>query len=400
LASFGGRIHQVLQALKHWQATRAFKRIPRAQRKIVIYAESGQDWHHFRPVVDCLCDELHESVIYVTSDFDDPALKRSNSRLRAFNIGNGAIRTAFFQWLDADLVLMTMVDLNNLQIKRSVNPVYYVFMFHSLISTHMADHADTYDHYDAILCAGPHQLRETRKREELHDLPVKELVPHGYHRLEELMANRREPPAHNQVGVHVLLAPSWGDETILNLCGLELVTVLLDAGFRVTLRPHFQTRWKTPEFIDRIAEKYAGHERFSLMEQMGENDSLFDSHVMITDWSGAGMDYGMGLEKPVLYIDVPAKARNDVWPELEMEPFESYVRTRIGALLSMDRLDQAPEKIRELIADPERFQQEVGLLRDEWVFNLGTSSLAAAEAVVRMANESAAKQSGSERSAE
>ena len=66
---------------------------------------------------------------------------------------------------------MTMVDFNKLQLKRSVNPVTYAFMFHSLISVHMADHEDSYDHYDAILCAGPHQMREVRKREEMLGMP-------------------------------------------------------------------------------------------------------------------------------------------------------------------------------------------------------------------------------------
>ena len=50
---------------------------------------------------------------------------------------------------------------------------------------------------------------------------------------------------------------------------------------------------------------------------------------------------------------VPPKSRNDVWRELDIEPFESFVRTRIGKLLSPDRLDEAPAMIRDLLADPE-----------------------------------------------
>ena len=156
---------------------------------------------------------------------------------------------------------------------------------------------------------------------------------------ELLLANRREAPlVSNDSDIHVLLAPSWGEETILPVCGDELADVLMAAGFRLTLRPHYQTRWKMPEVIDRIVARHGSNPRFRLVEQMGESDSLYDSHLMITDWSGAGQDYGMGLEKPVLYIDVPPKARNDTWPELGMEPFESYVRARLGALLKPERL--------------------------------------------------------------
>jgi hypothetical protein len=94
-------------------------------------------------------------------------------------------------------------------------------------------------------------MHEIRTREELHDLAPKQLVPHGYARLEDLMAARRAPAISADAGMHVLVAPSWGAHTILPTCGPELIGILLDAGFRVTLRPHFQTRWATPEVIDR-----------------------------------------------------------------------------------------------------------------------------------------------------
>ena len=183
----------------------------------------------------------------------------------------------------------------------------------------------------------------------------------------------------------MLVAPSWGEETLLNTCGAELVDELIDAGFRVTLRPHYQTRWMTPDLIDRIAGKYADHPQFSLVEQMGESDSLFDSHVLITDWSGAGMDYGMGLEKPVLYIDVPPKARNEWWPQLGLEPFESFVRDKIGAIVSPDTLQVVPGRIHELLTDQKTFRAEVEKLRDDWVFNYGHSAEAGAQAVAQLA---------------
>ena len=182
----------------------------------------------------------------------------------------------------------------------------------------------------------------------------------------------------------MLLAPSWGENTILNVCGLELTAALLDAGFRVTLRPHFQTRWMTPEVIDRIVDKYSSHPQFTLQEQMGESDSLFDSHIMISDWSGAGMDYAFGLEKPVLYIDVPVKARNDVWPELGIEPFESYVRDKIGAIVAPDDLGQVAATVRELVKEPAVFRENMQQIRSESVFNIGHSSAAAAQAIQAM----------------
>jgi len=175
--------------------------------------------------------------------------------------------------------------------------------------------------------------------------------------------------------------------TIASSNCLELTEILLNAGFRLTLRPHFQTRWQTPEAIDRIVRVYAGHPNFALVEQLGESDSLFDSHVMITDWSGAGHDYALGLEKPVLYIDLPPKSRNTKWPELGIEPFESWVRDKIGVLLPPARLAEAPQAIRRLIGNSQQFRRHIAALRQEWMYNLGHSAQAGADAVAAIAAE-------------
>lgn len=334
-----------------------------------------------------LTDVLGETVCYVSSDAEDPGLAQDNPLILPFCVGAGLFRIIFFQTLQADVLLTQLLDLDNLDLKRSVHPVHYIHMFHSMVSTHMADRADSYDHYDSILCAGPHHMKEIRKRESLHGLKPKQLVEHGYARLEQLIAEHREPPELDGQTIHVLLAPSWGDDTILNLFGETLTRILLDAGFRLTLRPHFQTRWNTPEVIDRIVDRFGDHARFSLVEQMRESDSLYDSHVMITDWSGAGIDYGMGLEKPVLYIDVPPKSRNATYHELDIEPFESFVRERIGAILSPERLADAPRIIRELLDNRQQFRDQVRSLRRDSVFNLGASAQVGATAVVQIAKE-------------
>ena len=69
--------------------------------------------------------------------------------------------------------------------------MHYVYVFHSMGSTHMVDHENSYDHYDSLLCAGPHHVAEIRRREQLKGLPPKHLFAHGYPRLERLVEARR-----------------------------------------------------------------------------------------------------------------------------------------------------------------------------------------------------------------
>ena len=108
---------------------------------------------------------------------------------------------------------------------------------------------------------------------------------------------------------------------------------------------------------------------------------------MITEWSGAGLDYGLGLEKPVIYLDLPMKSRNDAWRQLGMEPFESWVRDKLGALLPPSELVRLPALVRELVRDPARFRAGIGRLRSEHVYNVGRSGIAGAEAIAAIAQE-------------
>ena len=168
-----------LSFFRDWSGYRAFRRVPRAERRIVFLAESGQDWHHFAPVVRHLTETLGETILYVSSDPADAGLHQASPLIRPFCIGTGLWRIWFCQFLDADVLVTQILDFGNLDLKRSVHPVHVVYLFHSLISTHMADRANSFDNYDTILCAGPHQMREIRRREALHGLPSKQLIPHG-----------------------------------------------------------------------------------------------------------------------------------------------------------------------------------------------------------------------------
>ena len=99
----------------------------------------------------------------------------------------------------------------------------------------------------------------------------------------------------------------------------------------------------------------------------------------------------MGLEKPVLYIDVPPKSRNTTWPELGIEPFESFVRDKTRCAAASARVcAEAPGVIRRLVRDPGQFRRDVANLRRDWMYNLGRSGEAGAEAVAGIAAEMAA----------
>jgi len=335
-------------------------------RSVVFYSESGQDWHHFEPIIKHLTHELLITVCYVTSDKNDSGIRQSNPRMLSFCIEEGFFRTLFFQILKADVMVMTMLDLHNFELKRSIHSVHYIYMWHGMGSTHMVDHENSYDHYDSIFCVGPHQVREIRRREEIKRLAPKNLVEHGYARLEQLIEERESLPERDAAEATVLIAPTWGEHSITNLCGRELISVLLQANFKVILRPHYHTLKLTPKVVDELVKQFAHQSRFKVVKDMGEKASLFESDLMICDWSAAAIEYAFGLERPVLFIDVPRRIRNPGYQELGLEPIEEFVRDQVGAILSPDHLQAAPATIERLLTQIDHIQSRIRSMRDEW----------------------------------
>jgi YidC/Oxa1 family membrane protein insertase len=381
---------------KGWSEWREYRRLPADWRNIVIYSESGQDWHYFEPLISALNDELLHKVTYVTSDPDDDGLNRQHELFKAIHIPEGLVLTLHFNFQKADVVVMTMMDLDNLQLKKSISPVHYIYLFHSLGSTHMVDHANSYDAYDSLFCVGPHHVAELRKRESMQGLKQRNLFEYGHPRLENLLVvamsyQLSATTAEVSDTTTVLIAPTWGDQSIFNTCGDALTGMLLNAGHHVIVRPHYNTLKMTPEVIDKLREKYGDHDNFEYQDRMGESDSLFRSDILICDWSAMAIEYALGLEKPVLFIDLPRRVRNPDWQALGIEPQEAAFRELAGDIVSPDNLDEVPQKIDELLQGQEGFRRRMQELRSKMVFNIGNSIQAGANEIARLADEVAAQ---------
>jgi YidC/Oxa1 family membrane protein insertase len=120
---------------------------------------------------------------------------------------------------------------------------------------------------------------------------------------------------------------------------------------------------------------------------MGETDSILRSDLLVSDWSAMALEYAWGLEKPVLFIDVPRRIRNPNWRELGIEPIESSIRGQVGEIVSPDALHEAPAAIERLLKDPERFRARMRELRETLVFRLGHSVPDGAAEIARLADE-------------
>jgi len=370
-----------------------FNKLDLDERSIVFYSESSVSLY---PYVEEMIKELQnrdQKICYLTSSKDDPVLKNENKNIRVFYIGDSEIeKMKFFFRLRAKVLIMTMPDLGSYHINRSiVFPVHYIFTFHSLQSTHMAFRKGAFDKFDSIFCVAPYHVQEICATEQLYNLKQKNLVECGYGLLDKLLKTKPPQAQQNLLSKSnkkkILIAPSWGKQNLLETVGIDLVKILLDTGYHVTVRPHPMTIKKSSKIIKKFGEKFKANSDFILDINTSSFEQLFSSYALITDWSGIAHEYAFVCERPVIFVDTPKKVNNKEYDKIHLVPFEFSIRDKIGEIISIQNIENIPERIEFLCGHVTEFKSKIKKIRNDVVFNIGESGKVAADEIIRIVNE-------------
>jgi YidC/Oxa1 family membrane protein insertase len=84
------------------------------------------------------------------------------------------------------------------------------------------------------------------------------------------------------------------------------------------------------------------------------------------------LDYAFGLGKPVLFIDVPRKINNQEYESINIDPFEVWIRNKIGRVQRLEDLESLNRSVYDLLSSKTCFDQKS--LAEKNIFNLGNSS--------------------------
>lgn len=269
----------------------------------VIFSDSKRYWNVFEPI----CDEFEKREIecrYWTASPDDPALKKEYKFVKCEFIGEGNKAFAKLNMMNARICLSTTPGLDVLQWKRSKSTDYYVHTYHAV------DEGTGYrmfgvDFFDSVLLSGDFQERYIRILEEKRNFPVKEVKTVGCTYLDEMMKRKQLLPSSNSNDkpFTVLLAPSWGEGSILNKFGEKILSALKETGYRIIVRPHPQSFIADPELMKSLKEKFPDTEMFQWNADNDNFTALSESDIMITDFSGIIFDYTFIFDRPLIYAD-------------------------------------------------------------------------------------------------
>lgn len=366
-------------------------------KHLVIYSESSGFYKYYKGIVEYILEHSNITIHYITGDPDDQIFKLSKEqpRIRAYYIGEKRLITMMMK-MDADIVAMTMPDIENYHIKRSYvrKDIEYIYIPHGMDSLNLTMRTGSMDHYDTVFCVGKHQKEEIEKTEAAYELPHKTLVEWGYSLLDEMREDYQKLPKTNNDVKRILIAPSWQTDNIVDSCLEEILDGLAGKGYQVIVRPHPQHVRHRAEQMEALKKKYENQPDIEIQTDFSSNQTVFEADLMITDWSGIAYEYAYTTQKPVLFINTPMKVMNPEYERIDTVPLNILLRDEIGCSLDLEHLNEIAERVDMLLQESDAYYEKIGDFVKEYVYNLGTSSKVGADYILEQLVKRAKEKKG------
>ncbi len=343
-----------------------------ANKHLVFYSEGSGYYKYFEDIITYLLKHSNVIIHYITSDPEDAIFKKEEPRIKAYYIGEKRLITLMMK-MDADIVVMTMPDLETYHIKRSYlrEDIEYIYTEHGISSNNLMLREGALAHFDTIFCVGPHQVEEYRQEEKVYGIKERNLVEVGYCLLDNMRKNYQEMPKTENRKKTILIGPSWQKDNILDTCIDTLLEQITGGEYRVIVRPHPQYvrlyEGRVNALIERWKEKL--NDDFQIETDFSSNVTVYTADLVVTDWSNIGYEFSFATNKPTLYINTPMKVMNPNYEKLGVVPFDIQVRSEIGAALELDRLDTFGRTVEYLIGHTPEYYAAIEQIRQRSFYN-------------------------------
>lgn len=355
-------------------------------KHLVFYSEESGFYKYYQGVIEYLLRNTNVVIHYITSDPNDAIfeLSKQEKNIKPYYIGEKRLITLMMK-MDADIVVMTMPDLENYHIKRSYirKDIQYIHIPHGMDSLNMTYRKGSMDHFDTVFCVGKHQKEEMEKIESAYQLPKKTLVEWGYSLLDKMREDYSHSVKQENAQKSILIAPSWQKDNIVDSCLEGLLDSLKQADYKITVRPHPQHVRHQPEKMEYLKEKYANDANVEIQTDFSSSSTVFQSDLVITDWSSIANEFAFTTGKPVLYIDTPMKIMNPEYKRIDTVPINIWIREKTGRILKPEDVGAAASVVADMLAESEQYHDKIEAITQEYVYNLGNSAEVGAKYIIK-----------------
>lgn len=344
-------------------------------KHLVFYSESSGFYKYFKGIIEYILNNTNIVIHYITSDYNDNIFKLANEnpQIKAYYIAEKKLITLMMK-MDADVVVMTMPDIETFHIKRSYirKDIEYIFVPHGIGSTSLTLRNHATDHYDTVFLIDKYQRKEEEVIQKVNKLKDRKLFDFGYTLLDDMIDNYKQNKKETNEKT-VLIAPSWQKDNIIDLCLDDILEKLKGHDYKVIVRPHPQHVRHMKEKFDKLKEQYKNDKSVEIQTDFSSNDTVFNASLLISDWSGIAYEYAYTTKKPVLFINSPMKVMNEDYKIYEPNPFDIWVRSKIGEELELDDIKNIDKLVEKMFKDKDKYKKKITEIVNDSVYNLGCS---------------------------
>ena len=353
-------------------------------KHLVFYSESNGFYKYFKGFIEYILEHSNLTIHYITSDPNDKIFEmaEANSQIRGYYIGEKKLITLMMK-MDADVVVMTMPDLQNYHIKRSYvrDDIEYILVTHGLGSRNMTTRKGSTDHYDTLFLSGVARLHEEEQISEEYKLPPRNYVKVGYPLIDEMRAKYKAGKHVPNEIPKILIAPSWQKDNIIDTCLETILEQLKGQRYNIIVRPHPQEVRLKRAYILSLKEKYEP-QGIEVQDDFSSNNPVLESDLLITDWSDISFEYAYTTYKPVLFINTPMKVMNPEYQRIKEVPINIVAREKIGLSLNLNELDKIQEKVDYLLFNKEQYNEQIEEFTKQNIYNLDCSAPVGGEYII------------------
>jgi YidC/Oxa1 family membrane protein insertase len=155
----------------------------------------------------------------------------------------------------------------------------------------------------------------------------------------------------------------------MDSCIDSLIDAIKDKPFDIIVRPH-------PEYVKRyggklseFSAKYGDHKNIRLESDFSSSNSIFESDILITDWSTIAYDFAYSTKKPCVFINTPMKVMNPEYTKYTCDNLDIKLRIEVGVSVEIEQLGQLSEIIAELLLKTDDYRERITAIVEKYVYN-------------------------------
>ena len=140
-----------------------------------------------------------------------------------------------------------------------------------------------------------------------------------------------------------------------------------------------------PERFDELRKNYSDHEltgELVFESDFSENTSIFQSDVLITDWSNIAYEFSYCTLKPSVFINTPMKVMNPNYLLYGLEVLDITLRDKLGISVDVENINELGKTVTKLIDESSTYKNQIEHTVKQYLFYPGRSGEAGGKYII------------------